>query len=117
MTTTLAGCACPDFAGDVIAITLHKATLQTLDGTMIKRIREVQPAHKSARITVAQAARAFRQVRGSNPKPDIFDEPGAELVRRDSAAGRFVRAAAPAAPIAAEKADPGSRGSSRTRKR
>lgn len=83
---------------------------------MRKQIREVQPAHKSDRITVAQAVRAFRQVRGSNPKPDIFDESEAELVRRDPASGRFILADAPA-PIAADKAEPSSNGSFRTRKR
>lgn len=40
---------------------------------MKKRLPELQPAHESSRITVAQAAAAFRKVRGSNPKPDLWE--------------------------------------------
>ncbi|HEX8318170.1 hypothetical protein [Longimicrobium sp.] len=44
---------------------------------MKKRLPELQPAHESSRVTVAQAAAAFRKVRGSNPKPGLWgpDDP------------------------------------------
>ena len=69
---------------------------------MKTQLRKVQPAHKSDRITVAQAARAFRQVRGTTPKADL-GEGEMTNVRREAVPGRIILADAPA-PIAADKA-------------
>jgi len=43
-----------------------------------KRLPEIQPAHESSRVTVAQAAAAFRKVRGSRPKPGLWDSDSSE---------------------------------------
>jgi hypothetical protein len=81
-----------------------------------QQVREVQPAHKSDRFTVAEAVRAFRQVRGNTPKPDIFDGSETTIVRRDPASGRFILADAPAT-ITADKAESSGKRLSRPRKR
>lgn len=39
---------------------------------MKKRLREIQPPNGRSTITVAQAARAFRQARGDTPKVEAF---------------------------------------------
>lgn len=56
---------------------------------MIKRIRDIQPPHKGS-ISVAQARRAFRQVRGNAPKPDFEGMEGV-YVRRPDGGYSFVR--------------------------
>ena len=55
-----------------------------------KRPPEIQPAHKGSRITVAQAARAFRLIRGSDPKPDLWgpDDPIEESIQPPAENGR-----------------------------
>jgi hypothetical protein len=57
---------------------------------MIRRVRELQPPHHGDKFTVAQAIRAFREVRGDNPKPDIFDESERKLVFRDASGSLFI---------------------------
>jgi hypothetical protein len=49
------------------------------------RIRELQPAHKSDKVTVGEAARAFRKVQGGSGKRV---DGGERHVRRDEN-GRF----------------------------
>lgn len=77
---------------------------------MIKRIRDVQPPHKGS-ISVAQARRAFRQVRGDAPKPGLFDRSELEAM----ASGRLVLVDNSTS-TAAEKAT-SNRKRSRTRRR
>lgn len=52
---------------------------------MKKQLRTLQPAHRGSPFTIAQAVRAFRQVRGSAAKPEVFDdEQVTPVVRRAS---------------------------------
>jgi hypothetical protein len=56
------------------------------------KIRELQPAHKSDKVTVGEAARAFKKVQGSSQKRDTGSSVQADkrYVRRDGDTGRFV---------------------------
>jgi hypothetical protein len=80
------------------------------------QLREVQPAHKSDRFTVAQAIRAFRQVRGDTPKPGLFNGSPVEPAHRDTSSARLVLRDESGS-IAAETARAGERSSYRTRRR
>lgn len=82
---------------------------------MKKRIRELQPPHKSSRITVAQAARAFRKVRGDTPKAPLFDE--AELLQLADAPPAQVIVPGSPTSIAAENSPSATKKPPRTRRR
>jgi hypothetical protein len=49
---------------------------------MKKQLRTLQPAHPGGSFTVEDAIRAFRKVRGSDPKPGIGYDDEAEAVAR-----------------------------------
>lgn len=82
---------------------------------MKKRIRELQPPHKSGRITVAQAARAFRKVRGDTPKAPLFDE--AELLQLADTPSARVVVPSSSTSIAAENSAPAVKKPPRPRRR
>lgn len=67
---------------------------------MWKRIRELQPAHEGGSFTVEEAARAFRQVRGSAPKLELFDDNA--IVRCDASGQLMIYDPGPAAAVVAE---------------
>ena len=56
------------------------------------KIRELQPAHESDKVTVDEAARAFKKIQDHSRKRDgssavLYDK---QYIRRDSSTGRFV---------------------------
>lgn len=55
---------------------------------MRQQIRKHQPVAKSGTFTVAEAARAFRQVRGATPKCEIFDGTGENAIPGGDVTGR-----------------------------
>lgn len=56
------------------------------------KIRELQPAHESDKVTVDEAARAFKKIQDHSRKRDgssavLYDK---QYIRRDRSTGRFV---------------------------
>lgn len=52
------------------------------------RIRELQPAHKSDKVTVSEAARAFKNVQKSSPKVTRDAETGRMLTQKSGSSKR-----------------------------